>query len=64
LIGFKLQGLNNDAKRTQDAEDIRSLLRANQGAINMTEVREYFKPFGREADLDQWSHELATPSDQ
>src|SRR5688572_11216508 len=29
LIGFKLQGLVNDARRTHDLEDIRSLLRAN-----------------------------------
>ena len=64
LIGFKLQGLTNDARRTQDAEDIRALLRANQGDIDMTEVREYFKLFGRETDLDQWLSELATPPDQ
>jgi hypothetical protein len=64
LIGFKLQGLSNDARRTQDAEDIRALLRANQGAIDMTEVREYFKLFDREALLDQWLHEMATPSDE
>ncbi len=64
LIGFKLQGLANDVRRTQDAEDIRALLRANQGAMNMTEVREYFKLFGREADLNHWLHELAAPSDQ
>lgn len=63
LIGFKLQGLNNDARRTQDAEDIRALLRANQGAIDMTEVREYFQLFGREALLDQWLLELGAHAD-
>ena len=64
LIGFKLQGLSNDARRTQDAEDIRALLRANPGAINMTEVREYFRLFDREALLDQWLHELVSPPDE
>jgi hypothetical protein len=48
LIGFKLQGLVNDPRRTQDLEDIRALLRANRAALNMDEVREYFHIFGRE----------------
>lgn len=63
LIGFKLQGLSNDARRTQDAEDIRALLRANQGAIDIAEVREYFRLFNREPLLDQWLQELTAPSD-
>lgn len=33
LIGFKLQGLVNDPRRTQDLEDIRALLRANRGSM-------------------------------
>jgi hypothetical protein len=41
LIGFKLQGLVNDPRRTQDLEDIRALLRANHETLNMEEVREY-----------------------
>ena len=48
LIGFKLQGLVNDPRRTQDLEDIRALLQANRAALNMDEVREYFRIFGRE----------------
>jgi hypothetical protein len=48
LIGFKLQGLVNDPRRTQDLEDIRALLRANRAALNMDEIREYFRIFGRE----------------
>lgn len=58
LIGFKLQALCNDARRTQDAEDIRALLRANQATLNMDEVRQYFRLFEREALLDQWLHEI------
>jgi hypothetical protein len=39
LIAFKLQGLVNDPRRTQDLEDIRALLRANRATLNMSEVR-------------------------
>ena len=48
LIGFKLQGLVNDPRRTQDLEDIRALLRANRATLNMDEIREYFRLFERE----------------
>lgn len=51
LIGFKLQALVNEPRRTQDLEDIRALLRANWGALNLTELREYFRLFDREAML-------------
>jgi hypothetical protein len=53
LIGFKLQGLVNDPRRTQDLEDIRALLRANRSTLNMSEVREYFRLFEREPLLDE-----------
>lgn len=53
LIAFKLQGLVNDPRRTQDLEDIRALLRANGDSLNMPEVREYFALFQREGLLDE-----------
>jgi hypothetical protein len=53
LIGFKLQGLVNDPRRTQDLEDIRALLRANHATLNLDEVREYFRLFGREPLLEE-----------
>jgi predicted nucleotidyltransferase len=53
LIGFKLQGLVNDPRRTQDLEDIRALLRANRAKLDMAEVREYFSLFGRDSLLDE-----------
>jgi len=53
LIGFKLQGLANDPRRTQDLEDIKALLHANRDTLNMVEVREYFKLFNREGLLDE-----------
>jgi hypothetical protein len=42
LIGLKLQALVNDPRRTQDREDIKTLLRANRATLNLQEVREYF----------------------
>ena len=53
LIGFKLQGLVNDPRRTQDLEDIRALLRANLAALDMDNVRMYFRLFDRESLLDE-----------
>jgi hypothetical protein len=45
LIGFKLQGLVNNPRRTRDLEDIRALLRANRAGLDLAEVREYFHLF-------------------
>lgn len=53
LIGFKLQGLVNDPRRTQDLEDIRALLRANRDGLDLAEVRAYFRLFDRESLLDE-----------
>jgi hypothetical protein len=52
LIGFKLQGWVNDPSRTQDLEDIRALWRANRTTLDIDELREYFRLFGREPLLD------------
>jgi hypothetical protein len=59
LIGFKLQGLVNDPRRTQDLEDIRALLRANRAHLDLAEVREYFELFNRGALLDELLRETA-----
>lgn len=53
LIGFKLQALVNNPSRTRDLDDIRALLRAQRGRLNMVEVQEYFALFGREEMLDE-----------
>lgn len=58
LIGFKLQALVNDPRRTQDLEDIRALLRANLDSLNIDEVREYFSLFQREPLLDELLGEI------
>lgn len=52
LIGFKLQALVNNPRRTQDLEDIRALLRANRTRLDLAEVREYFRLFDREGLLE------------
>ncbi|MGH8289059.1 MAG: nucleotidyltransferase domain-containing protein [Steroidobacteraceae bacterium] len=59
LIGFKLQGLVNDPRRTQDREDIRALLKANRGQLDLTEVREYFELFDRVPLLDELLRETS-----
>ena len=43
----------NYPRRTQDLEDIRALLRANRAALDMAQVREYFRLFEREPLLDE-----------
>lgn len=58
LIAFKLQGLVNDPRRTQDLEDIRALLRANADTINRSILRDYFRLFDRERLLDELLAEL------
>jgi len=59
LIGFKLQALVNNPSRIRDLEDIRSLLRAQRGKLNMAEIREYFALFDRSGWLDDLLAEIA-----
>lgn len=53
LIAFKLQAHVNDPSRGRDIDDIRALLRANAGSVNLDEVRQYFRLFEREDLLDE-----------
>lgn len=59
LVGFKLRGLANDPRRTQDLEDIRALLRANRSRLDMAKVREYFQIFDRDSLLDELLRDTA-----
>ena len=59
LIGFKLQALVNSPSHLRDIEDIRALLRAQRGQLNMGEVREYFAMFDRTEMLDGILDEIA-----
>ena len=58
LIGLKLQALVNNPSRTRDLDDIRALLRAQRGRLNMTEVQEYFLLFERKEMLDELLAEI------
>ena len=58
MIGFKLQALVNDPRRTQDREDIKALLRANRATLKLEEVREYFRLFDREPLFDEILQEI------
>lgn len=62
LIGFKLQALVNDATRTRDLDDIRSLLKVHSASLNMAEVREYFELFNKLELLHELLGELAAGS--
>ena len=53
LIAFKLQANVNDPRRGRDLDDIRALLKAHHGRLNLAELREYFALFDREAQLDE-----------
>ncbi|UJJ57968.1 MULTISPECIES: nucleotidyltransferase family protein [Rhodanobacter] len=59
LIGFKLQALVNNPSRTRDLDDIRGLLHAQRGRLNMQEVQEYFALFDRQEMLDELLAEIA-----
>ena len=59
LIGFKLQALVNAPSRSRDLDDIRALLRAQRGKLNMAEVREYFALFDRVDLLDELLAQIA-----
>jgi len=58
LIAFKLQGWVNDPRRRQDLEDIRALMRANRGTLNLEQVRAYFRLFNHEPLLEEMLSEL------
>jgi hypothetical protein len=57
LIGFKLQALVNDPSRPQDRADIQALITANRSKLNVTQLREYFRLFGREQLLEELLNE-------
>lgn len=59
LIGLKLQALvNAPARRRQDEADIRALLAAGPDRLRLDLVRDYYRLFDREAELDHLLDEL------
>jgi hypothetical protein len=53
LIGLKLQALANQPQRRQDEADIQGIFAANAGALNVEILRDYYRIFDREDDLDR-----------
>ena len=54
LIGLKLQALvNAPSRRAQDQADIRALLEAQGDSLNHAILRDYYRLFGRESQLDR-----------
>ena len=54
LIGLKLQALvNAPARRAQDQADIAALVAAKLDSLNTDLVRDYYRLFDREPDLDR-----------
>lgn len=59
IIGLKVQSSANDPKRfDQDMLDIKNILRTNTRKLDLNLVREYFKLFNRENELDNILNDL------
>lgn len=58
LIGLKLQALANAPSRRQDEADIRALFAARGDRLDETILRDYYRVFGRERDLDRLLHQV------
>jgi hypothetical protein len=59
IIGLKVQSATNNPDRAAvDMDDIRRLLEGQPG-LDLNRVREYFRIFDREADLDRMLAEVA-----
>jgi hypothetical protein len=53
LIGLKLQAIANEPSRLQDEADIRALIAAAPRGLNERLLRDYFRLFERESELDR-----------
>ena len=53
LIGLKVQSSSNDlSRKSKDMADIEAILDGRKERLDLTLIREYFKLFNREAELD------------
>jgi hypothetical protein len=58
LIGLKLQALvNAPARRAREEADIQALFAARRHTLNIELLRDYYRLFERERDLDRLLHE-------
>lgn len=53
LIGLKLQAVVNQPSRVQDEADIRALVAAARGRLNVERLRDYYRVFDREPELER-----------
>lgn len=61
VIGLKLQAVANaPGRRIQDEADIRALFAARGGSLDVDVLRDYFRLFDRESDLDRLLEETKT----
>jgi hypothetical protein len=55
LIGLKLQAIANaPGRRRQDEADIQALLEARRGTLDAARLRDYYRLFGREDEIEEW----------
>ncbi len=55
LIGLKLQAIANAPhRRTQDRADIEALLASSRGALDVDRLRDYYRLFGLEHEIEEW----------
>lgn len=52
LIGLKIQAFHGNPRRLKDLVDIQELLKANWDKLDLQRIRDYFRLFDREKDLD------------
>lgn len=60
LIGLNIQAISNDPENRYvvDAPDIQRLLALHSDKIDMELVREYFRLFDKETQLDEWLEDI------
>ena len=59
LIGLKLQAVVNHPSRVQDAADIRALVAAAGSGLNVERLRDYYRVFDREPELEHLLADVA-----
>ncbi|HET6906231.1 MAG TPA: nucleotidyl transferase AbiEii/AbiGii toxin family protein [Rhodanobacteraceae bacterium] len=52
LIGLKIQAFHGNPRRLKDLADIQELIKANWDKLDLQRLRDYFRLFDRENDLD------------
>ncbi|MGH7802826.1 MAG: hypothetical protein ACREQJ_00635, partial [Candidatus Binatia bacterium] len=60
IIGLKVQAMANaPVRRDRERDDIRELLTAHRGRLDLELIRDYYRRFGLEDELEQLLDEIA-----